>query len=91
MYTLAQYNPLVLGGTLLRSTMLYNASFWDIGAKLSVLFFYCLLFGAGAYGAYYISKDKNFSKLLRKIVRRKKSKKLSVTDFAKAQEKEKNK
>ncbi|MBW2986482.1 ABC transporter permease, partial [Candidatus Woesearchaeota archaeon] len=82
MYTLAQYNPLVLGGTLLRSTMLYNASFWDIGAKLSVLFFYCLLFGAGVYGAYYISKEKNFSKLLHKVVRRKKSKKLSMKDFA---------
>jgi len=91
MYSIAQYNPLVLGGTLLRSTMLYNASFWDIGAKLLVLLFYCLLFGAGAYGAFYLAKDKSFSKLLRKVINKKSAKRLSVKDFNKTGVKKKNK
>ncbi|MBW2973371.1 ABC transporter permease [Candidatus Woesearchaeota archaeon] len=71
-YTLAQYSPLVVGGTLLRSTMLYNASFIDIGAKFILLIFYCILFGLGAFGAYHLSKQKNFSKLFSRFVRKKK-------------------
>jgi ABC-type multidrug transport system permease subunit len=84
LYTLAQYNPLVLGGTLLRSTMLYNASFTDIGTKFVVLVFYCLALGVCTFGAYYLSKQKNFSKLFGRFARKKKKNRMKVSQFSQA-------
>ena len=92
MYNLAQYSPLVLGGTLLRGTMLYNATFVDVGAKFLLLLFYFVLFGVLAFAAFYLAKDKKLpkkigSKLKKIIPKRKKKQRLSVYDFQKAKNK----
>jgi ABC-type multidrug transport system permease subunit len=88
MYNLAQYSPLVLGGTLLRGTMLYNATFIDIGAKFLVLIFYFVLFGVLAFASFYVAKDKKLSKKLglklkNWVPKHKKKDRLSVSDFQK--------
>lgn len=85
---LAQYNPLVVGGSLLRSTMLYNSSLVDVGGKFALLVFYFVFLGVCAYGSYYLAKDKRFAKLVgsrirRFVPRRKKKNRLSVSDFKK--------
>ncbi|MBW3001693.1 ABC transporter permease [Candidatus Woesearchaeota archaeon] len=92
MYGLAQYSPLVLGGTLLRGTMLYNATFIDIGAKFFILVFYFVLFGVLAFASFYAAKDKKLAKKLglkiKKFVpKRKKKDRLSVSDFQKSKNK----
>ena len=86
-YNFVQYSPLVLGGNLLRGTMLYNVSFVDVGGKMLLLVFYCLLLGVCAFGAYHLSKEKNFSRLFGKKVgkyfhRKKKKNRLKVSDFS---------
>ena len=91
-YNLAQYNPLVLGGTLLRGTMLYNATFVDVGAKLLLLLFYFVLFGVLAFAAFYFAKDKKLpkkigSKLKKIFPKKRKKQRLSVSDFQKAKNK----
>lgn len=87
-YSVAQYSPLVLGGNLLRGTMLYNVSFIDLGGKFLILVLYCILLGVCAFGAYHLSKSKSFSKTVGKklgrlgrMMRRKKKDRLSVSDF----------
>lgn len=87
-YSIAQYSPLVLGGNLLRGTMLYNVSFMDVGSKVLLLVFYCLLLGVCAFSAYHLSKEKNFSRLFGKKLgklfhRKKKKNRLQVSDFTK--------
>ncbi|MEM4263658.1 MAG: ABC transporter permease [Candidatus Woesearchaeota archaeon] len=44
----AEFNPFIIGSDLLRSTIIYNASFADISAKFLTLIVYCILFGAFA-------------------------------------------
>ena len=63
----AEYNPFVIGSDLLRSTIIYNASFVDISAKFFTLVVYCILLGAFALAIYYSAKQKTFSKLFGKI------------------------
>ncbi|MBD3304577.1 ABC transporter permease subunit [Candidatus Woesearchaeota archaeon] len=92
MYHVAQYSPLVLGGTLLRSTMLYNATFFDIGANFLILLFYFVLFGVCAFASFYVAKDKKLAeklgiRLKKMIPKRRKKKRLSVSDFQKPENK----
>ncbi len=65
--SLAEYNPFLISSDLLRSTMIYNASFVDISAKFFTLIVYCILLGALALAIYYSSKQKTFSKFFDKL------------------------
>lgn len=65
--SIAEYNPFLIGSDLLRSTMIYNASFVDISAKFFTLVVYCILFGALALAIFYSSKQKTLSKFFDKI------------------------
>jgi ABC-type multidrug transport system permease subunit len=61
---IASYNPLVLGGDLLRRTILFNASFGEIGGSLLTLTLFTIASAALLFLIYYGMKQNLFSRAL---------------------------
>lgn len=69
--SVAQFNPAVIASDLLRRTMLFNATFSEIGSSLFALFLFTLASLGLLLAVYYGSKKKSFSKYLAKAAPRK--------------------